>query len=51
MPDITPVVVLNINPAGKAGPIDQLVDVPPVLVGVQVVIAVPTRKLFEDGYN
>ena len=41
--------VLNIKPAGKAGPMDQLVDEPPVLVGVQVVIADPTIKLFDDG--
>ena len=49
VPEIAPVVVLNINPDGKAGPIDQLVDEPPVLVGVQVVMAEPTIKLLDDG--
>lgn len=42
MPEITPVLVLNDKPAGKAGLIDQLVAAPPVLVGVNVLIAVPT---------
>lgn len=49
MPVICPVVVLNDKPAGKAGPIDQLVEAPPVFVGVQVAIAVPTVKVFVDG--
>ena len=40
MPDIVPVVVSNDNPAGSDGLIDQLVAVPPVLVGLQLVIAV-----------
>lgn len=49
VPEIAPVVVLNIKPDGNEGPIDQLVDEPPVLVGVQVVTADPTIKLFDDG--
>ncbi len=46
---MVPVVVLNIKPDGKAGPIDQLVDEPPVFVGVHGVTAEPTIKLLDDG--
>ena len=40
VPEIVPVVVSNDKPAGNDGLIDQLVDAPPVLVGLQLVIAV-----------
>ena len=40
VPDIVPVVVSNDKPAGNAGLIDQLVAVPPVLVGLHVATAV-----------
>ncbi len=39
VPEITPVVVLNDKPGGSDGPIDQLVEAPPVFAGVNGVIA------------
>ena len=42
MPVITPVLVFNDKPAGNDGLTDQLTAFPPVLVGVRVLIAVPT---------
>jgi hypothetical protein len=49
VPEITPVEVLNDNPAGKDGLIAQVVTAPPVLVGVKVDIAVPTVYVFDAG--
>ena len=46
---MTPVEVLNDNPADNAGLIDQLDAAPPVLVGVQLEIAVPTVYVFDAG--
>lgn len=46
---IAPVLVLNDKPAGNGVLIDQLVAVPPELIGVQVVIAVPTTAVLVDG--
>ena len=43
VPVISPVVVLKLKPAGKAGEIDQLVGVP-VTVALKVFIGVPTTK-------
>ena len=40
VPEIVPVVVSKDRPAGNDGLIDQLVAAPPVLVGLQLVIAV-----------
>jgi hypothetical protein len=42
VPEMTPVVGLNDKPGGRDGPITQLVEAPPVLAGVNVVIADPT---------
>ena len=39
-PEITPVVEFMLRPAGKVRLTDQLVDAPPVLVGVKGVIVV-----------
>lgn len=49
VPVICPVDVLKDNPAGRAGPIDQLVAVPPAFVGVHVVMACPTVNVFVEG--
>ena len=46
---MAPVLVLKVKPAGKPGLMAQPVIVPPVLVGVQVLIAVPAVKLLLDG--
>ena len=45
VPDISPVEVLNVNPAGSCGAIDQNVAAPPLAVGVVGVIAVPLVKM------
>ena len=42
VPEITPVLVLNDKPAGNAELIDQLVAAPPVFVGVNELMVVPT---------
>ena len=44
VPEITPVLVLNDKPEGSEGLIDQPAagTAPPVLVGVKLLIAVPT---------
>ena len=42
VPEIAPVMALNDKPGGSDGPITQLVEAPPVLAGVNVVIAEPT---------
>lgn len=49
VPVMAPVLVLNDKPAGNDVLIDQLVAAPPELVGVQVVIAVPTTAVLADG--
>ena len=49
VPVICPVDVLKDNPAGREGPIDQLVAVPPVLVGVHAVMVWPTVNVFVEG--
>ena len=49
VPVIAPVLVLNDNPAGNEGLIDQPVAAPPELEGVHVLIEVPTTNVFEDG--
>lgn len=41
VPEISPLVVENERPAGSDGEIDQEVTVPPLTVGVAVVMAVP----------
>ena len=46
---MTPVLVLNDNPAGNDELIDQLVTGPPVLVGDQVLIAVPAIYVLLEG--
>lgn len=43
VPDITPVEVLKERPAGSGALMDQLVAVPPVLVGVNAEIVAPTE--------
>lgn len=43
VPDITPVEVLNDRPAGSGALMDQLLAVPPVLVGVNVGMVAPTE--------
>ena len=47
VPEIAPVDVENVRPAGTDGEIDQLVTAPPLEVGVAVVIAVPFDR--ENG--
>lgn len=42
VPVICPVVGLIVKPAGSAGEIVQLLEAPPLFVGVTAVIAVPT---------
>lgn len=41
VPEIAPVEVEKVRPAGKAGVIDHEVTVPPLADGVAVVMAVP----------
>ena len=41
VPDIIPVIVLKLKPAGSAGLTEYDVGVPPVIVGELVPIAVP----------
>ena len=45
VPEIAPLVVENESPAGSEGEIDQDVIVPPLTLGVAVVIAVPLVKV------
>ena len=49
VPDIVPVAVLNDKPAGSEGLIDQLAAAPPVLVGVNGVMAVLIGYEFVEG--
>ncbi len=44
-----PVPELMLKPSGSAGEIDQLVAVPPTLVGDKVLIAVFTSPTISDG--
>ena len=44
VPEIAPLVVENESPAGSEGEIDQDVIVPPLTLGVAVVIAVPWSR-------
>jgi len=41
VPEISPLVVENVRPAGSEGEIDQEVTAPPLTLGVAVVMAVP----------
>ena len=41
VPEISPFEVENVRPAGSDGEIDQEVTVPPLTLGVAVVMAVP----------
>ena len=45
VPEIAPLVVENDRPAGNDGEMDQEVTVPPLTLGVAVVIAVPLVKV------
>ena len=45
VPEIAPLVVENDSPAGSDGEIDQDVTVPPLTLGVAVVMAVPLVKV------
>ena len=45
VPEISPLVVENERPAGSEGEIDQEVTVPPLTLGVAVVMAVPLVKV------
>ena len=49
VPVIAPVEVLNVKPTGNAGLTDQVTAVPPVLVGVQVAMAVPATYVLDAG--
>ncbi len=49
VPVIIPVLVSNIKPSGRSGPIEYVSGGPPVLAGVQVLMVVPTVKIFVDG--
>lgn len=49
VPDIVPVVVSNDKPPGKAVLMDQLAAAPPVFVGFNELIVVPTVYVFVDG--
>ena len=46
---MAPVLVLNDRPLGKEGDIDQVITVPPLLVGVLVTIAVSFVRVMLDG--
>ena len=51
VPEIAPVVVDSARPAGSDGETDHDVGVPPLVVGVTVVINVPFVRVSElDGY-
>ena len=49
VPLIAPSEAANERPDGKAGEMDQVVTVPPVVVGVVVVMAVPLDNVNEFG--
>ena len=49
VPQIVPLLVSKVRPAGSAGEIDHDVTEPPVLVAVAVVIAVPFVSVNELG--
>ena len=49
VPEMAPVVESSERPAGKEGETDQDVMVPPLVVGVTVVMAVPFVKVNESG--
>ena len=49
VPEMAPVVESSERPAGKEGETDQEVMVPPLVVGVTVVMAVPFAKVNESG--
>ena len=49
VPEIAPVVESSDKPAGSAGDTDQEVTVPPLEVGVTVVMAVPLVRVSEFG--
>ena len=51
VPLISPVVALNVRPAGKAGEIDQDATGPPLAVGAIGVMAVPFSAVNELGEN
>ena len=45
VPEIAPLVVENVRPLGSDGEIDHEVTVPPLTVGVAVVMAVPLVRV------
>jgi hypothetical protein len=47
VPQIVPLLVSNVNPAGSDGEIDQVTTAPPVTVGVDEVIATSFVKVYE----
>ena len=49
VPEIAPVVLDNARPAGSDGETDHDVGVPPLVVGVTVVIVVPFVRVSELG--
>ena len=49
VPEMAPVEESSERPAGSVGEIDQEVMVPPLTVGVTVVMAVPLVRLKESG--
>ena len=49
VPDIIPVDGSNDKPAGNDGPATKMVSAPPVLVGIQDAMVVPTMKTLVDG--
>ena len=49
VPEIAPVVESSERPAGSEGDTDQEVTVPPLEVGVTVVMAVPLVRVSELG--
>ena len=44
VPEIAPVVVLNVKPPGKLGEMLNLVEAPPVFTGERPGIAIPDTK-------
>ena len=49
VPVIAPVPVFKLKPAGKDGLTDQVTTGPPDFAGVQVLMATPVVKVFNDG--
>ena len=47
VPEISPVDVSSVRPAGREGETDHAVAGPPLIVGVRVVMAVPFESVSE----